>query len=180
MKRSILLAATALVLGATSLIAVEDPNTARGFSPERVYDFGNLDSVNLFNGNLVVRIGIGQRSTVSPQLSYGLTLAYNSKVWDNVVTGSPSEYCGSQEGMTAIPRFTSNAGMGWSLGFGRLFPQSDANGTGQFLYESPDGAAHVFERQIQSHQQGNLSSPTIYLTSDNSHLRLTITGWTAA
>ena len=178
MKRALLL--VALLLSATPLLAVEDPSTARGFSPERVYDFGDPDSVNLFNGNLVVRIGIGQRYTVSPQLSYGLTLAYNSKVWDNVATGSPFEYCGSQEGMTAIPRFTSNAGMGWSLGFGRLFPQSDANGTSQFLYESPDGAAHVFERQIQSHQQGNPGSTAVYLTSDNSHLRLTITGWTAA
>lgn len=176
--QSLLQTAAILILAILPAAAAENPNTARGFAPERVYQFGDLDSVNLFNGNLLVHFAIGQRYPVSSQLSYGLTLSYNSKVWDTVTHVVPANECGgSDEGLTSLPHFTSNAGAGWSLGMGRLFPVSDATGTGYFLFESPDGGGHVFGRALQFHQRGNLNSNAIYLTTDNSHLRLTITGW---
>jgi len=52
-RTSRLLLALALTLGSFAAFASsEDPIMARGFSPETMYQFGNLDSVNLFNGNL--------------------------------------------------------------------------------------------------------------------------------
>ncbi|HKI06744.1 MAG TPA: hypothetical protein VKK31_32510, partial [Thermoanaerobaculia bacterium] len=40
--------------------AQQHPNTARGFGSSGSFNPGDVDSVNLFNGNLVIRIPIGQ------------------------------------------------------------------------------------------------------------------------
>src|SRR5437870_7042883 len=53
-----------------------------GFKAEKVYDFTNIDSVNLFNGNLNISIPIGKRYKVGGALSYQLSLIFNGKIWD--------------------------------------------------------------------------------------------------
>src|SRR5258708_21365214 len=55
---------------------------ARGFNPEGLYQFGNVDSINLFNGNLILTLPIGQSYPVTSSFGYQLTLTYNSKAWD--------------------------------------------------------------------------------------------------
>src|SRR5262249_47584894 len=71
-----------LGFGAASLPAQQHPSHERGFDPEKVYQLGDLDSVNLLNGNVAITIPLGLSFPVSGQISYGLTLVYNSKVWD--------------------------------------------------------------------------------------------------
>src|ERR1700755_1760370 len=71
-----------LAIAAMPLLAQKHPNIELGFNADKLYQFTTLDAVNLFNGNLVVTIPMGQRYPVNDEFSYGLTLVYNSKVWD--------------------------------------------------------------------------------------------------
>src|SRR5215218_4554735 len=105
-----------------ALLADTFPSQERGFQAEKAFHVGDFDTVNLFNGNLVLTIPIGGSYPVSGGLAYGLTLAYNSNVWDfqqddvNVYT-------------QALPNRRSNAGLGWRLSMGELLepldPQND-------------------------------------------------------
>ena len=72
----------ALLLLAAPVAAQENPDVARGFSADKLYQFGELDSVNLFNGNLTLALPLGPGYSAGGGLSYSLTLAYNSNVWD--------------------------------------------------------------------------------------------------
>ena len=56
-------------------------NQSRGFDAHGVYSTGDIDSVNVFNGNLILNIPIGQSYKVGGNLSYGLNLFYNSNLW---------------------------------------------------------------------------------------------------
>ena len=64
------------------LLAQKHPNIELGFNAERRYQFGDVDSVNLFNGNLIVHIPIAGAISTHADFKYQLTLIYNSKVWD--------------------------------------------------------------------------------------------------
>ena len=139
-------AAILLVAAAcTAAVAQQHPNQAKGFDATKVYDFQDLDNVNLFNGNLIVKIPLGPRYDVGPHLSYGFSLVYNGNVWD--ATGDATH-------VTLQPSRRSNAGIGWLISLGRLFSPSDPTnqtaltpGEAAFIYESPDGHDHVFERE---------------------------------
>ena len=136
------LAASLLLLllatgGARAALADDYPSQALGIQPQKAYQFGNVDHVNLFNGNLVLTIPIGQRYPVGASFSYGLNLVYNSNTWDFVDTSS-----GPTDASTAFPKRNSNAGMGWLLTLGLLQEPTDpANQTLAWLYVGPDGAA---------------------------------------
>lgn len=92
-----------LLLCAIPLLAQEHPNIARGFTPEHMYDFSAIDSVNMFNGNMTLRIPIGPELRANGVMPYRLTLAYNSGSWDFIdVPEDPPQ-------LTAIPRKRSNS-----------------------------------------------------------------------
>jgi hypothetical protein len=63
-------------LASWSLQAADDPNTAKGFQPGQLYQFGEVSHVNLFNGNLNLSLPIGPGYPAGGNLSYGFTLAY--------------------------------------------------------------------------------------------------------
>jgi RHS repeat-associated protein len=77
-------AAMAALLGFAVRVGAQTQhaNQSRGFNPQQAYSTHDLDSVNLLNGNLVLSIPIGQRYKVNGNLSYGLTLHYNSNLWN--------------------------------------------------------------------------------------------------
>ena len=116
--RCVLLAALGLTASAQ-----KPTNIELGFKPEQLYQFGSLDSVNLYNGNLLVNLPIGNRYPVSSTLSYQLVLSYNSNMWDYLQYESTS-----RSGLfyhEAVPNFRSNAGVGWRLSLGRLISSDD-------------------------------------------------------
>ncbi len=117
--------------------SAQHPNVEHGYVPERVYEFGEIDSVNMFNGNLTLQIPIGIEYPVGDGLSYQLVLSYNSKVWDFEAIGAG----GLAGQVTASPDQQSNAGLGWRLGFGHMIPANsdpsmEAN---RDYYVSPSG-----------------------------------------
>src|SRR5438128_8361300 len=63
----------------------QHPNLDRGIAADKIYQFGNVDQINTFNGNVSLSIPIGGNLPASDHLSYGLTLSYNSKVWETEV-----------------------------------------------------------------------------------------------
>jgi RHS repeat-associated protein len=152
-KRAFALAAA---LVTAPLLAQHHPNLERGFTPEKMYQFNGLDTVALYNGNLMITLPLGQSYPVDAGLEYSFTLVYNSKVWDYA-----TEPVLAPDGQSFIqtaagyPNRRSNAGLGWSLSPGRFFDEADPNNDGSFdLYEDPSGAEHPFHRRLHVEDPG--------------------------
>jgi len=73
----ILAAALALVAGAQ-----QHPNQEKGFDPTKLYHFTDIDSINTFNGNLIVTLPVTPTFRAGPLLAYSFTPVYNANVWD--------------------------------------------------------------------------------------------------
>ncbi len=163
MKR-LSLAASLIVIALTAGMAhaQQHPNLQRGFAADKVYQFGDIDSVNLFNGNLQLSIPIGGSLPNDGGMTYGLSLVYNSKLWDHeeaycnpLAESCKMDYYGDEYGhpyVRAIPNRRANAGIGWMVSLGRLIAADDPimdgltseNNPAAWIYESPDGADHMF------------------------------------
>ncbi len=175
---------------ATGLLAVlalappalaQHPNQAQGFRPENAFQVGQLQHVNLFNGNLTLTLPIGQRYTLGPKLSYGLTLVYTGNVWNweqRCKDNSDPGTCYFQ----ALPRTEdgeSVAGLGWDLTLGKFLTHDDpANSSPDGpVYLGPDQAYHVLHDQILHPGSGtepgfSFSQDSTYLRFDNAAARL--------
>lgn len=149
-----LIAIFALSMLTASAAFAADPNNARGFEAGKMYDFLGLDTVSVFNGNLMVGIPIGQKYMIRPGFEYQIVLSYNSKVWDYTSLGSVR---------TAFPELNSNAGLGWTLSLGRII---DRGVPDPVLYVSPDGAEHSLE--VRPNDPNHIGH-----TFDESYLRIT-------
>lgn len=172
MKRQLAGFATLLALGAFSAGAQEHPNQARGFKADRAFSVGEVDQVNLFNGNLSLTIPIGQRYPVNSAFSYGLTLVYNSNLWKYE---EDMNYPPGGEPVTATiarPDPIFNAGFGWTVHLGKLFPPSTNtyNDTQNWVYLSPDNSRHIFYPTL--HEGEDDGSVNYWYTRDNTYLRL--------
>jgi hypothetical protein len=171
MKRILTIVAGLFAL-AGSLFA-EHPNEARGFSADRVYSVNDADTVNAFNGNMIIRIPIGPEYKVNGVLSYRLALTYNSHLWhfidDIVVIPDNVE----NHIFNAHPPATDNAGLGWRLSLGNLYQPDDLDITDHstWAYHGPDGSEHHFYDSLHSNDS-TVSHWPLY-TRDSSYIRLT-------
>ena len=129
-----------VTLATTAVGAVQHPNNERGFSPEKAYEVGDLDNVNLFNGALSLTIPIGAEYTVGGGFSYQLTLVYNANVWDWDFVCDSADHCQSQP----RPGLDDNAGLGWGLHMGFLYEPMDLprNPSNRWIYAAADGSEH--------------------------------------
>jgi YD repeat-containing protein len=137
--------------------AQQHPSDARGFSAEHVYDTHDVDSINAYNGNLIVHLPIGPEYPVNGGLSYRFGLTYNSHLWRfDANHEEPPQYVSSP-----VRKF--NGGLGWQFTLGKLFEGNDPNQpftTASYAFQSKDGADHAL--------YGN--GP--WYSSDGSHLEL--------
>jgi YD repeat-containing protein len=166
------------VIFAVSLVALTayagDPLTNRGVDLSGVYHVGEVDTVNLFNGNLIVDVPLAAQFPLNGGFSYGIHLIYTGQPWD-----FPQLLADDGSGVQVYrpaptPNRRSNAGMGWRVTMGRLIPPSDPTNTNcpdggfggcpDWTYESPDGADHFFKPP----------GSAVQYTDDGSYLRLTI------
>jgi RHS repeat-associated protein len=167
----LIFAAFILFIQGTILFA-QNPNTERGLSGHS-YLSNNFDHVNLYNGNIGLTVPIGQSYKVGGNLDYQMTLIYNSNMWDFKVEEQVAE--GERlERVKALPDPKSNAGLGWRLSFGALYPPNTPvyNEENSYLYVAPDGSSHQFYPQLSLgvSQQGALFS------GDGALMRLRLTG----
>ena len=161
-----------LILAPAASLAAEFLSKERGLTAATNYQMGDVDHVNLFNGNLSVTLPIGQQYPLGPSLGYGLVLTYNSNVWDY----RPKE---CYDGINQVwidyalpePSARSNAGVGWELHLGRLFEpnQLPMNDGGEWIYISADGSQHAFYDEL--HPGAGAQANTLY-TNDGSYLRM--------
>lgn len=169
-------------------LAEQTPQIERGFRPDKLYQFLDLDSVNMFNGNLIIRLPIGPAYPQSAGGAQALTLVYNAKVWDYksdvyYLSGTAHNY------RLGVPAANSNAGLGWSVSLGRLIspddPENDENITGggpqvrscgggrdfwggcgpaqRWIYVGLDGADHPFNGTATSNNDALRSDDTASL-----------------
>ncbi|HEY0781754.1 MAG TPA: hypothetical protein VGE98_04805 [Thermoanaerobaculia bacterium] len=178
MKRALgSLALPVLILalcGAPAARAQEHPNVEHGFAANKACD---LDSINTFNGNLVLTIPLGPTYTVGGDLSYNLSLVYNSNPWKFRNRTASN----GQDVTLAVPVLLSNAGLGWSVSLGHFYAMTDMdNDTGTWAYVSSDGAWHSFYEKLHDSDPedagdvpGNLlTGQQVLYTRDGSYLRL--------
>jgi RHS repeat-associated protein len=141
------------------------PNYDIGLKPDRLYQFDELDAVNVFNGNLTIAIPIGGAYQVAESLAYQLTLSYNSKVWTLEHDDTFSEL-----DIDVYPEVVSNAGLGWSLHLGKLLlPSGPGNESKDWVYVSPDGGHHRFHDNLHA---GEPIDAGVRYSRDGSYLRL--------
>lgn len=154
------------ILGVLGASAQEHPNVAKGLGATGNFANGDLDSVNLFNGNLTIQVPVGLKYPVNAGLSYQMVLSYNSQVWEHEAYDDETR---------AIPARGNNAGLGWSLHLGRLnppqldqtsFPSSDYY---RNTYLAPDGSIRTFYPTLH---EGETATPGVEYTRDGSYLRL--------
>lgn len=162
----------ALLLTPSLAAADTHPNSAGGFASDKAFQVGEVDNVNLFNGNLVLTLPIGQPYPVGGGLSYGLTLVYNSNPWRfQQRHDTPKNVDYNQ----AYPNPLSNAGLGWQLSPGRLLSPSaninnvPVNDSGRWIYLAPDGSEHIFYNTL--HRDETAVTDVSY-TRDGSYLRM--------
>src|SRR5581483_3167601 len=152
-------------LSVNFLAAQEHPNVERGLATDRLYQFGNIDQINTFNGNVSLRIPIGPPLPVSDRLTYALTLTYNSKVWDGeTITLTDGNRTQAQH---RSPCRLCNAGLGWTLTLGTLVDYNDTELRGSnkgWQYGSPDGSTHALGGP--EHGSGSYG-----YSNDNTYLR---------
>ncbi len=156
------------------LAAEQLPSRTRGLSADSIYQLGDLDNINLFNGNLTLAIPIGRPYPVSPQLSYGLTLVYNSSVWDFEDELSCLQDNKRRYYNFPFPVPTSNAGMGWSLHLGHLSGPNDPiynKHNPSWLFVGPDGSQHNFYEQLHPTEP---AATGILYSLDGTYLRLNV------
>ncbi len=143
------------------------PSLQRGFAAEKAFQIGDVDHVNLFNGNLVLTVPIGQEYSTGGGFAYRLMLHYNGNIWDyndQVQTGRVAY-------TRAEPMHTSNAGFGWLLTLGELLaPLNPGNETeGNLSYLAPDGSQHAFYPSLH---QGDTNIGGRQFTRDGTYIRL--------
>lgn len=146
------LTATGLLLIAVQALAMH-PNHPLGFSPERAYQVGLQDQVDLYSGTVSMTLPIGP-----------FTLVYNSNVWlyDEVSEGV----------YETRPDYERNAGIGWKLGWGEVYSPSHAyNPSGQrWTFVDQAGGRHEFWPVL--HDGEDDGDNTVFYTRDNSYLRM--------
>ena len=167
-KLSRTLVLCALLLGPGRLAAQNGPDNDADAAPgytNSVFHHEEIDSINLYNGQLTLPIALGPSYPIGPKLRLQLSLIYNSRVDD---FGAP------KAGQTPPPQETfayrplvgnSSLGIGWELSLGAIKNCRHGISIGQ-CYVAPDGSQHMFTRT-----QGNGK-----VTGDGSQFYLKGTG----
>lgn len=146
--------------------AQETPSIGRGIALDKLYQFGDVDSVDLQSGALSIAIPIGTSYPVSERFSYDFSLTHSSRVWD---------YLPAESGYIALPNRRSNSGIGWSLHLGLLIHPSDPSnpaGTTLWKYISPEDGEHEFHATLHSGENYGDTTNSVDYTRDSTYLRL--------
>jgi hypothetical protein len=80
--RLVLVSLCLLSLALTIALA-QNENETVGFQSNHIFESGQFgENIDILNGGLTLTTPIGPRYQVNSALGYGLTLSYDSKVWD--------------------------------------------------------------------------------------------------
>jgi hypothetical protein len=165
-KRSGCILALLAALWAHPAIADYSPNLAEGLS-KTDQQVGDVDHVNLFNGNLTIVIPIGSSYPVGGTLSYRLVLAFNANAWHFEDCSNPPDVTSCTD---AEPDPKNNAGFGWTLSLGRLLTPTDpTNDAGRWVYVDPTGGPHPFYPTLHNNESADAG---VFYSRDSTYVRL--------
>jgi hypothetical protein len=143
--------------------AQDHANLRRGINGPALYDFGfgQLDAVNLFNGQLSIRLPIASYR-VNGNLDYTIALHYSSNILNYEIEDFQ---------VTAIPNPHANAGAGWMLFTAEVYAPfaSPVNDTEHWLMVRGDGSRHLFYDALH---EGEAPATSYRYTRDGSYLRM--------
>jgi len=158
--------AAALFILASTAGAQQFPSQARGLSANVTYQGGQVGRVNLFNGGLTIPLALGQRYSVGPALSYGITLVNTSNVWDcelqtcATTSGTERYYLPDVDPKT-------NAGAGWRIQLGKLIPPGGPGGRWHLL--GSDGSESGFYPELHP---GHGGQNEVFFSNNGTYRRL--------
>ncbi len=148
-----------------------DPDLAPGYV-NSVFHHGQVDSINLYNGQLTIPISLGPSYPVGPKLKFQAVLTYNSRKSDyGHPTNQPSDF--------VYQPFVGNPalGQGWEFTLGAIKLCRQGN-TGGFCYFGPDGSQHMFNHGSKTGDGSQLylsgSGPFNMWDGDGNHY---VFGW---
>jgi YD repeat-containing protein len=159
----------ALVAFASTLSAYCDDaqNVARGFSPTGASQGGDIENINLFNGNLTLNVPVTPSYPLNGGGSYAIALVFTGQPWDFLVPSVGGKL------KVPYPNRRSNAGLGWRVSLGRIItPDDETNSSfnrASWEYESPDGSDHIFYDTLHP---ADTSATGVHFTRDGTYLRL--------
>ena len=116
-----------------------DPDVAPGYV-NSVFHHGQVDSINLYNGQLTIPISLGPTYPVGPKLKFQAVVTYSSRKNDyGHPTIQPPDY--------VYYPFAGNPalGHGWEFTLGAIKPCKQGN-TGGYCYFGADGSQHMFNQ----------------------------------
>ncbi len=173
--------AVLVLLSVLPLQAAREGLSEKGFVAGRTFAYGDLDSVNTFNGNLIVTVPIGPTFTVGDAYTYSFKVTYNSSIWDHEDIAAVNEGMGGFSGggmyitykPESIPDRDSNAGLGWHFSLGSLKVTNTKVGQiARWAYVSSDGAEHVFFKNLHGNEGDYTSDPSTGYSRDSTYLRM--------
>jgi len=120
-----------------------DPLATRGQVPTGSYSFSDLETVDNVSGNLSYRIPLASLGPGRAGFNWGLSLVYNSNIFDVVPESGYSQV--SPGDSTTVNRLTQSQSGGWryAIGFGLQLEECFASGQGNDYGSCPDQAGHV-------------------------------------
>jgi hypothetical protein len=150
----------------------------RGFQPGGSYAFGDIETINMQAGDLMINLPLAGLPAGRGGLGAKLTLTYNSKIWDEAVDNSRSKPC--PPGATCAPApaetrtLSASPEGGWRYAFqyelqvetrDYALPTSyhspynpctdwDAVYYYKLMVSFPDGGKHEFHLQGQQETEG--------------------------
>jgi len=148
-----------------------DPDVAPGFV-NSVFHHEQVDSINLYNGQLTIPILLGPSYPVGPSLKFQAVLTFNSKTTDY---GHPTTQA---DGYVYQP-FAGNPalGLGWEFTLGAIKLCKQGNTAG-LCYFGPDGSQHIFSQGAKTGDGSQLllsgSGPYDMWDGDGNHY---VFGW---
>ncbi len=162
-----------LLLLGPPLAGQQPPSWQRGIKVDQVYAAGELDEVNLLNGNLIVSLPIGPSYPVGGVADYRLQLVYNSKAWDHL-----EAYYQGRPYTRVVPDELSNAGLGWSLSLGQLYGPGRLASSPAFnwTYVGADGTEHQFSTALGAPSPPGTTDPCVgtCYSRDGAYLRMRV------
>jgi RHS repeat-associated protein len=191
----------ALLLGCALDAAAQSKTTQRGFQPGGSYTIGDIETINMTNGNMILRVPLGSLPAGRGGMSYGVNLLYNSKLYERADTRVPDGF----GGFNAVTYLRQSEDGGWRYGvtydlkltvkdFGPNFPQcDDIEGYYRYRVEMrfPDGGSHEFRPEgfrddyddgwfavspggQRPCQQPAITSTISYFSTDGTYTRLDV------
>ena len=158
-----------LLISCTGVTFAQQPaSQQRGLAADTAYQIGEIDHINLFNGGLTLRIPMGSSYPVGPNLSLGLTLTYSSNGWD-YDDAVCTDMNGTHRYHVPVPSPHTNAGFGWRILPGKIYPDPDGPRTS---YISGDGGEHGLYTELHPGYPAAGAQPDTWFTSDATYLRV--------